>query len=190
MNYKLINVLTFAAGAVIGSAVTWKIVKDRYENLIQEEIASIRVAFSNTQSNEQAGDDTETTEDDEEEPDDFEDEDYTEYAELANNYKSEKGGAEDVGSKPYVISPYDFGELDYTQFELTYYADGILEDDTYEIVTDIEDLIGEDSLNTFGEYEDDSVFVRNDRLRADFQILRDYRTYDEARSISPGRVDD
>lgn len=93
--------------------------------------------------------------------------------------------------KPYVISPYDFGEIDeYSQIELTYYADGTLEDDEGNIVTDGDELIGEDSLNTFGEYEDDAVFVRNERLMTDFQILKDYRTYEEARSVGPNQVDD
>ena len=93
--------------------------------------------------------------------------------------------------KPYVISPYDFGELDgYSQVELTYYADGTLEDEDYNIVTDVDELIGSDSLLTFGEYEDDAVFVRNDRLRADFQILKDYRTYEDARRVGPDQVDD
>ena len=93
--------------------------------------------------------------------------------------------------EPYVISPYDFGELDdYSQVELTYYADGTLEDEDYNIVTDADELIGRDSLYTFGEYEDDAVFVRNERLRADFQILKDYRTYAEARSVGPSKVDD
>ena len=89
----------------------------------------------------------------------------------------------------YVIEPMEFGELDdYSTFELTYYADDILEDEDYTIVTDVEDLLGPDALNSFGEYEDDAVFVRNDYLHADFQILRDYRTYEEARSIGPNQV--
>ena len=93
--------------------------------------------------------------------------------------------------EPYVIAPYDFGELDgYSQIELTYYLDGILEDDEYHIVTDADKLIGPKALTTFGEYEDDAVFVRNDYLKADFQILKDYRTYDEAKHVGPSRVDD
>lgn len=93
--------------------------------------------------------------------------------------------------EPYVIEPIEFGELDdYKTFELTYYEDGILEDEDYDIVKNPEEILGPDALGSFGEYEDDSVFVRNERLRADFQILKDYRTYDEARSIGPGRVDD
>ena len=93
--------------------------------------------------------------------------------------------------EPYVIAPYDFGELDgYRKFELTYYADDVLEDEDYNIINDREDLIGRESLYTFGEFDDDAVFVRNEKLRSDFQILKDYRTYAEARSVGPNQVDD
>ena len=93
---------------------------------------------------------------------------------------------------PYVIAPYDFGELDgYNQIELTYYeGDDTLEDDEYNIITDRDELLGPKALTTFGEYEDDAVFVRNERLRTDFQILKDTRTYKEARSVGPDQVDD
>lgn len=205
MNSKLINVLAFAVGAAIGSAVTWKIVKDQYERIVQEELESIKEAFSERPVVEQES--TDDSSDDEEDQgqrstqinwsdyedldEDDEDEDIKKYNVLVNQYNNEEGGVDSVGTKPYVISPYDYGELDdYYQIELTYYADGILEDDEYNIVDDIDELIGEDSLNTFGEYEDDSVFVRNERLRTDFQILKDLRTYDEARSMNPDGVHD
>ena len=42
---------------------------------------------------------------------------------------------------------------------------------------EIEETIGKDSLTHFGEYEDDSVFVRNDRLKVDYEILMDQRGY-------------
>lgn len=211
MNSKFINVLVFAAGAAIGSAVTWKVLKTRYEQITREEIESVKETFAEMMNGQQDQDE-DTNVDDEpdgrqecvgqinwaeledlEDEDEEEDEHYTlnEYARLVNKYSNEKGGAEDVGSKPYTISPYDFGELDgYSLFELTYYSDGILEDEDYNIVTDTDELIGLDSLNTFGEYEDDAVFVRNDKLKADFQILRDLRTYEQARSIGPNQVGD
>jgi hypothetical protein len=203
MNSKFINVLFFAAGAVIGSAVTWKVVKTQYEKIVQEELDSIREAFAGNEPD-VAQEHTEDSDDEDqrrtsrqinwdelEDLDEEEDEEILEeYARLADVYKNdEEGGAKSMPKRPYVISPYDFGEIDeYKQFELTYYADGILEDEDYEIVTDVDELIGEDSLNTFGEYEDDAVFVRNENLNADFQILKDYRTYTEARGISPDRV--
>lgn len=200
MNCKFINACMFAAGAVIGSAVTWKVLKTKYEQMVQEEIESVKEALVEMNRNEeQAEEDSEDEEEDasdeyhqvnwDELEDLDEDDDLDEYAELTNLYSSEKGGAEKVEvKKPYVISPYDFDENGFRTMELTYYADDILEDENHEIVTDVDDLLGEGSLNTFGEYEDDSVFVRNEKLGIDFQILRDPRTYEEATGNTPNRV--
>lgn len=202
MSLKFINVLAFAAGAAIGSAVTWRIVKNKYDRIIADEIESVREAFAYVDADaceESVETDTDSDEDLSERPkqinwsdledlDEDSDDDAVEYSRLTKQYTNEKGGAISMSNEPKVISPYDFGELDgYHQIELTYYADGTLEDDEYNIVEDGDELLGPNALNTFGEYEEDSVFVRNDQLRTDFQILRDYRTYEEARSISPGK---
>lgn len=215
MNYKFINVLMFAAGAAIGSAVTWKVVKTKYERIVQEEIDSVKETFANNFASRSDADDTITDEnendsyhqvdwseledlnedEDEEDEDNKSEEDYLrDYGRLIDHYTTndnKKGGAENMAKEPYVISPYDFGEIDeYHKIELTYYADGILEDEDYSIVNDVDELIGSKALTTFGEYEDDAVFVRNERLCTDFQILKDYRTYDEARSVGPKQVRD
>ncbi len=215
MKSKFINVLMFAAGAAIGSAVTWKVVKTKYEQIAREEIESVKEAFADRLADIQ-GETSEQTVENESDEDtgrseqidwdkledlDEEDEeeeyvptrdDLNEYATLASSYTNEKGGAKKMERAPYVIAPYDFGELDgYSQIELTYYeGDDTLEDDEYNIITDRDELLGPKALTTFGEYEDDAVFVRNERLRTDFQILKDPRTYKEARSIGPDQVDD
>ena len=213
MKCKFINVLVFAAGAAIGSAVTWKVVKTKYERIAQEEIDSVKDAYADMLTNLQEQVDDYSTADkaeewtdlankinwsdledlDENEDDSETGDELNNYARLVTQYNNEKGGGEDMAKRPYVIAPYDFGELDgYSQVELTYYADGTLEDEDYNIIADkeVNELIGRDSLYTFGEYEDDAVFVRNEYLRADFQILKDYRTYEEARSVGPHQVDD
>ena len=205
MNCKFTNIFMFAAGAVIGSAATWFVLKNKYEQMVHEEIESVKEALGGLNNDvEQSEDETESEDEedaeayhqvnwdeledlDEEESDEDEME---EYANLTNLYSSEKGGAEKVkAKKPYVISPYDFGEIDeYRKIDLTYYADGVLEDEDGEIVSDVDELVGAGSLNTFGEYEDDAVFVRNEYLMIDFEILKDYRTYKEATGISPVQV--
>ena len=53
-------------------------------------------------------------------------------------------------------------------------------DDNDELVDDVEETVGSDSLNHFGEYEYDLVFVRNDRLKCDYEILLSLRKYSEA----------
>lgn len=212
MNCRFTNVLVFAVGAAIGSAVTYFTMKPKYERMIQEEVNAFKKDFVECMVDIQTATEEETEDDEEDErpsevtrtshinwaeledlneEEDFEpdEEDLAEYAEIVKQYNNEEGGAKAVAKNPYVISPYDFGELDgYKQISLTYYADDILEDDDGEIVRDADELIGVGSLNTFGEYEDDSVFVRNERLQVDFEILRDYRTYEEATGNSPDQV--
>lgn len=207
MNCKVINAIVFAVGAAIGSAVTYAVMKPKYERIIQEEVDAFKKDFVECMVEMQTVSDEEESEDeDEDRPsqinwDELEDldeeeleeidpeEELAEYEAIARHYTNEEGGAVEVAKNPYVISPFDFGELDgYKQISLTYYADGVLEDDDQEIVRDVDELIGVGSLNTFGEYEDDSVFVRNERLRVDFEILKDYRTYEEATGNSPDQV--
>lgn len=209
MKSKIINVLAFAVGAAVGSAVTWKILKTKYDRIVQEEIDSIRDVFSDAGNERDIAQEQSDDAADEEgrrecsgqinwdDLEDLEDEDdnedtgaIAEYERLTRAYIDQEGGVETVAKEPYVIGPYDFGTLDdYHQVELTYYADGVLEDAEGNIVTDVDELIGEKSLYTFGEYEEDAVHVRNERLKTDFEILKDYATYAQARSIGPNRVD-
>ena len=46
MKINMINFLMFAVGAAIGSAVTWKLVKTKYERIANEEIESVKEVFS------------------------------------------------------------------------------------------------------------------------------------------------
>ena len=91
---------------------------------------------------------------------------------------------------PYVITPDEFGEKEdegYSTISMTYYACGTLTDDSNRPMSqnDINDVIGRDSLEHFGEHEDDSLHVRNDRMRCDFEILADPRTYEEVLQSEP-----
>lgn len=186
MNNTLSKITIFTVGAAIGSAVTWTIMKDRYERLVREDRDSIREYYERKYSA-----DKEEVLEEEPEPDDAQVaiEDYA--AELNKNgytnYSSvETKKEEDTVEKPYVITPDEFGELyDYQTNSLIYFADGVLTDDNYELIEDVDDIVGCDSLNHFGEYEEDSVFVRNDRLEADYEILLDPRKYVDAVNKSP-----
>ena len=81
------------------------------------------------------------------------------------------------------------GDEEYEQISLTYYADGVLADENDEVIEDVEDAVGIDSLNHFGEYEDDSVFVRNDARKCDYEILLDQRTYSEVAEDMPHQME-
>ena len=92
--------------------------------------------------------------------------------------------------KPYVISPEEFGEFeDYERISLSYYADQVLADEDDEKVDDVDNVVGLESLTHFGEFEDDSVFVRNDRLKCDYEILLDQRTYSDVMKQRPHQME-
>lgn len=180
MKRTIFNTLLFIAGAATGSVVTWKLIETKYARIAQEEIDSVKEAFARDRDN-SVNDNTSSKADEAEEteePDPGE-EDYEEYVETVTSlgYIHEEGGAM-MGDKPYVIHPTEFGEKDdYGTETLVYFSDSVLADDMDHRIEDVEAMVGVESLTHFGEYEEDSVHVRNDRLKMDFEILRDERFY-------------
>lgn len=193
--------IMFILGAAVGSIVTWRYVEKKYEQIAQDEINSVKEVFSKREM-----DFTEETEvvdarikadNAKEKPSIIEyaahlhEQGYTNYSDMVDEKPKEVKEEPMSVDKPYVITPEEFGDLDdYETISLTYYADQILADDNDVIVDDIEDVVGFDSLNSFGEYEDDSVFVRNDRLKCDYEILLDQRKYSSVIRRKPHEVDD
>lgn len=182
----LSKVMMFAAGAGIGSAVTYKVLKTKYEKLIQEEIDSVKEAFGRDIS----GGSIENEEEETEEDHIDEDIETAKYVISQNGYatesteKEEKSeeGKEVEDSKPYVISPAEFGECDYGVISLEYYTDGVVVDSYGDIIENTDELLGDDFAAHFGDYEEDpdTVYVRNDGLEVDYEILKNYGPYSES----------
>lgn len=219
MNKKLFGVIMFTVGAAIGSAVTWKVVKTKYEQIIDEEIDSVRDEYINlmekmkkhlnetaTYEGPQDAGEAARMEDDEYYPDDDE-RDFTEkekqqieYYKMTSRYRTSDGVEEDddeEGGKgnedevpyingPYVISPDEFASSPpgYFAQPLDYFADGVLAD-SWGVKIDIEETIGEEALEHFGDYVDDVVHVRNERKEIDYEVTRDPRTYDDMLATNP-----
>ena len=209
MNSTLKGVLIFVLGAAAGSLATWKLIEKKYKDIAQEEIDSVKDTFSKMKKNKypdkledypdfEEFDDSDDSDDVEEEPkpeqkiDRNNKPDIVEYAKILSetgytNYaerqdKKEKKGVEPVeDERPYVISPDEFGEKDgYENVTLTYYADGVLTDYFDNVISNVDEVVGFDSLDHFGEYEDDVVFVRNEKMETDYEILRDLRDFNES----------
>ncbi len=182
-----INFFMFIVGAAIGSAITKVYLKKHYEQIAQEEIDSIKAVFTNRKSDfdkkNKENEDKSKNADQKLKPDlvgyaaKLQEHGYINYS--TNSEKSnEKRKDDSMLDKPYIISPEEYGEnMDYENLSLTYYSDGILADDDDEIVDDIEHTVGADFADHFGDYEDDCVFVCNDRLGCYYEILKDYRPY-------------
>lgn len=184
----------FSLGAAVGAAVTWKIVKTKYEQIAQEEIESVREVYASKLRKQEEQSDETIQDTPETDADQLGVTEYLNilqkqtYTEIIDYKKVEE---EQMSMRPYVISPEDFGEHDdYETISLTYYADGTLTDSTDEPIEDVENIVGEDSLTHFGEYEDDSVFVRNDRMRTDYEILLDSRNYSDVVRRGPRPSED
>ena len=184
MNNTLTNVIIFVAGAAVGSAVTYKIVKTKYERIVQEEIDDVKATYANREGvimtnayEKETSDDIRLSEEERAE--------YAALIEKANylGYTTEKLSDEKEEPdmvKPYIISPGEVGDSDYPIISLTYYeGDGVLTNDQDEVISNVDELVGEDFADHFGEYEDDSVFVRNEEQEVDYEILKDYRSYAE-----------
>lgn len=205
----LVKAFIFVAGAAIGSAVTWKVVKNKYEQITQEEIKSVkeeysrltklmrmeidacrRVTEAHTEDEVTDSDDSIDNNHDFNEPENNQ----VEYHKLTSKYRgtpdesetNEEGdgiGDDDLPfiNGPYVISPDEFASSPpgYSACPIDYYKDGILADG-WGVKLNIEETIGEDAINHFGDYVDDVVHVRNERTQIDYEVTRDPRTYKEA----------
>ncbi len=198
---KRLYLAMFVAGAMIGSATTWYFVKKKYEKIAQEKIDSVKEVFAKKDFGSQV---KEMTKAGEEIAKGFNDgirqaaeqakdkPDLERYAAMIQKYGGTVSEEKEAPMKekfPYVIPPEEFGEFeDYERISLTYYADGVLADDNNEIVDDVEDIVG-DALDHFGEYEDDSVFVRCDERKCDYEILLDQRTFSEVTDSNPHQVE-
>lgn len=192
MNNKTINFMIFVLGVAVGSVITRRYVEKKYEQIAQEEIDSVKEVFYKKMAEiAKKGAEARIKADNAKEKPDIikyaarlREQGYTNYSDMVDE-KTEEEESMSV-DKPYVITPEEFGELDdYETISLIYYADHVLADDNDEIVEDIENVVGFDSLNSFGEYEDDSVFVRNDRLKCDYEILLDQRRYSDVVNRKP-----
>lgn len=85
---------------------------------------------------------------------------------------------------PYVLDIDEFmnSEVGYTNMTVTYFVqDGVLVDESDDIIEDIENWVGHYNLNRFGHRSNDQriVYVRNERLEFDLEVIRDEGSYAE-----------
>lgn len=197
MNRTLSSVLLFVTGAAVGSLVTWRIFKSRYE-IVDED-------YDEEPDDPVEGDDgnksesTETKIDYNKKPplkdyvkmvEDYGYKPKTHMEEVEEELANGEQGDEDI-YEPFIIRPEEYGELHaYETLSLNYYADGVLTDDLDNPIEDVESLVPADFADHFGEYDDNAVFVRNDNLECDYEILRDLRKFTDVVGEDPYPTED
>lgn len=177
---KITGVLCFVLGAGVGAFATYKLVEKHFKDIADEEIKSVIKKFKEREKQLTSKISVETSGKTDAKrsgrlPWDAYNKPITPESLGYNN-----AAVEEKPKYISIISPDEFGEYsDYETVSLTYYADGVLTDQMDNIIDNVEDYVGKGFETHFGEYEDDSVFVRNDDKAIDFEILRDNRTYQE-----------
>lgn len=176
-------IASFLIGAATGSIITYRfILSDKFKNFMQEFPDEKETDYNDDTSSEEK-EDIEIEGEDlnnkvsiflKKSNDISEDYGYIDYSTKKEKVKKQITKIE----KPYVITPDEFGDIyEYETLTLFYFADGVVTDSDKQPLDDVDEIIGLDSLNHFGEYEEDAVYVRNDRLKADYEVLKDLENY-------------
>lgn len=197
---KARDLIIFVAGCAVGGVGASLYLKDVYRRYAQEEIDSIIEREENRCERCDRYDDT--CEDVEEPTNEaieqaqeaaknnankssiteyanvIEKEGYKDYSAISKpESKEEKSAKEEPIS---YIPPSEFGaEGEYEQIELTYYADGILADDEGEVVSDVAASVGWEFDEHFGEFEETTVYVKNDTMKAYYVVAMSEDEYAE-----------
>lgn len=97
------------------------------------------------------------------------------------DWSEEMEARETDPTKPYVITidEYMQNEPEHTQTTLTYFAEDDVLADEKEHIPNSDEIVDDDNLNRFGHGSKDNniVYVRNDRLEADYEILFNHGSY-------------
>ena len=183
----------FAIGAAVGSVASMKYFKTKYERIADEEIESVKKSItqlvknsdilnkksdSNPKNNSNsASDNTKGKETLNKVVSKL---DYTSFSKSAT--KEEVKDDKPEGDLPYIIPPEQVGEDDYECNTYTLYSDGVLTDELNDVVEeeDLAYLIGSrDVFKHIDDYGNGAVYVRNDFLGTDFEIIRCLEAYNE-----------
>lgn len=192
MNKTAYGILMFVSGVMVGATVAIKLVKTKYEKRANEEIESVREYYASKRAD-AVKDEIKQLEEIANKDDEDKIEAYVDLVEKSG-YGATSDCEDEVETTKFVktknknntilITPEELGEeveeighaFDITT--LIYYADGVMtfhEDEG--IVDDIEDLVGTEFKDHFGDYENDAVFVRNFRNETDYEIIKDDDAY-------------
>ena len=170
------QLLYFFAGVGAGAYIGYTIAKKKYENLADEEVASVKEAYENKYREVEFKAKKEAVET------------------IANKIAEDNGyirtgvevnivdeddvfeddfPKEERAENPYIIDVHDFEDF-YHGFEktcVTYYAgNNVLINDEMEEI-DVNSNIGLGNVNHLLEQESVTAFIRNERLGTDFEVL-------------------
>lgn len=173
------NIICFIAGGALGAISAWYFTKQKCEAEKEEEIESVKERYSDRKKARE-----ENSEKQNEKPP------INDYVKTLreNHYISPNAPIRPHVEKPKkkksdrfirIISDEEFGDRDdYDIITLTYYeGNDVLTDDLDEPINNRDEVVGLGFVSHFGEYDEDSVYIINDKYKAYYEILRDESEY-------------
>lgn len=195
---KLSHVIAFVAGAAVGYFAANYLLKDKYEKRFQQEVSSTIEAFKSNKNDEYKKDDEVTYNNKKFKAvsDEVVVADIKEYAknigkhdysEVKDDKSSEENKDDDIDhTKPYVITEEEVDAyMNYSITQWNYYADGVLTDENNEVVEDVSTTIGKEAFEHLKKTSESAIYVRNDLLELDYEILKNEMTYAELLEEKP-----
>lgn len=179
----------FAAGALAGAAVAARVVRDKYQQEAEEEIAEMREYYRELRKENVEKYPVQNEEVESEKEENTKDEydeivkgytNYTQYNDIeTKENKKEEEKEERTNYEPFIIDVEEFGEdPTYDTATLTYYKDKVLTNDLDDVID--YSVAGEENLKIFDEHPDcKAIYVRDDIYMVDYEIIRDPYQYDE-----------
>lgn len=183
MNNKLISLFIFSAGVAVGSIVTWQYLRFRSkdDDTERKPVDDDWTDAEYADVEDEPSPETETINERSDYKSQIKENGYHDYSKISAKEPDADSKKKDEKAFPRVIEPdvFDDDFDEYTKISLTYFQDHVLADYDGHIIEDIEGTIGFESLNHIGEYEEDILYVRNDRLHSDFEISMDSEKYSD-----------
>lgn len=206
MRLKVSLAIAFALGAGTGVVGTYYYMRNKIDSEVMEETQKIKDYYGVSAAYRNRENDVKETNDDICEPEDPTDRDAESgESDISDDTDREpyrvgtrpitrydrmyKGSGADVAREPnctaeqqrtpYTISPMEF-QNDRRHYEKTsvfYYEDDETLASEEDEVLPIETTIGYAALKEFGEYEDDVVYVRNELLEIDYEVIREHANF-------------
>ena len=181
VNRGLSAFCSFLVGAGLGVTIAWHFAKTKYEKIADEEIESMKKVLlkDKEKDNENSEKKKNISKVDEIVNKECYKVQSTNYATVYNEKKTQKNDAE---SYIHPIPSDEFGlEEEYDVITLIYLVDGVLIDDMDAEVGNIEEKIGADFAKYFEETNGDTIYFKNDKYKAYYEVVQDDRSFDQVR---------
>lgn len=181
VNRGLSAFCSFLVGAGLGAMLAWNFAKTKYEKIADEEIESMKKVL--LKDKEKDNENREKKKNISKVDEIVNKEGYkgqsTNYATVYNEKKTQKN---DVETYIHPIPSDEFGlEEEYDVITLIYLVDGVLIDDMDAEVGNIEEKIGADFAKYFEETNGDTIYFKNDKYKAYYEVVQDDRSFDQVR---------